>query len=127
MTNKVYVGMCADLIHHGHLNIIKEASKYGEVIIGLLTDSAIASYKRLPALNYNERKIVVENLRGVSKVIPQETLDYIPNLEKIKPSIAEIMVDLLLCLLIAFSIISFTSSLFIKFVDFGLVEVICFM
>ena len=85
MTNKVYVGMCADLIHHGHLNIIKEASKYGEVIIGLLTDSAIASYKRLPALNYNERKIVVENLRGVSKVIPQETLDYIPNLEKIKP------------------------------------------
>ena len=85
MTNKVYVGMCADLIHHGHLNIIKEASKHGEVIIGLLTDSAIASYKRLPALNYNERKIVVENLRGVSKVIPQETLDYIPNLEKIKP------------------------------------------
>ena len=85
MTNKVYVGMCADLIHHGHLNIIKEASKYGEVIIGLLTDSAIASYKRLPALNYDERKIVVENLRGVSKVIPQETLDYIPNLEKIKP------------------------------------------
>ena len=77
--------MCADLIHHGHLNIIKEAKKYGDVIIGLLTDSAIASYKRLPALNYNERKIVVENLRGVSKVIPQETLDYIPNLEKIKP------------------------------------------
>ena len=83
--NKVYIGMCADLIHHGHLNIIKEAKKYGDVIIGLLTDSAIASYKRLPALNYNERKIVVENLRGVSKVIPQETLDYIPNLEKIKP------------------------------------------
>jgi len=82
---KVYVGMCADLIHHGHLNIIKKATEYGEVTIGLLTDSAIASYKRLPALNYEQRKIVVENIKGVDEVIPQETLDYIPNLEKIKP------------------------------------------
>jgi len=84
-TNVVYVGMCADLIHHGHLNIIKEAKKYGEVVVGLLTDSAIASYKRLPALSYEERKIVVENIVGVSKVIPQITLDYIPNIEKLKP------------------------------------------
>lgn len=86
MRNKVYVGMCADLIHHGHLNIIKEASKYGKVVIGLLTDSAIASYKRLPALSYEERKIVIENIVGVNEVIPQDTLDYIPNLEKIKPN-----------------------------------------
>jgi phosphoenolpyruvate phosphomutase len=83
--NKVYVGMCADLIHHGHLNIIKEAKKYGDVVVGLLTDSAIASYKRLPALSYKERKIVVENIVGVSEVIPQETLDYIPNIEELKP------------------------------------------
>ena len=76
MSKVVYVGMCADLIHHGHLNIIKEAKKYGDVVIGLLTDSAIASYKRLPALSYEERKIVVENIVGVSRVIPQETLDY---------------------------------------------------
>tara|TARA_X000001382_G_scaffold32121_2_gene20988 strand:- start:2546 stop:3865 length:1320 start_codon:yes stop_codon:yes gene_type:complete len=82
----VYIGMCADLIHHGHLNIIQEAKKHGKVIIGLLTDSAIASYKRLPALSYEERKIVVENIVGVSEVIPQDTLDYIPNLEKIKPN-----------------------------------------
>ena len=82
---KVYVGMCADLIHHGHLNIINNAKKYGEVTIGLLTDSAIASYKRLPALNYEQRKIVVENIKGVDKVIPQDTLDYIPNLEELKP------------------------------------------
>ena len=86
LMSKVYVGMCADLIHHGHLNIIKEAKKYGEVIVGLLTDSAIASYKRLPALSYEERKIVVENIVGVSKVIPQETLDYIPNIEELKPN-----------------------------------------
>ena len=81
----VYVGMCADLIHHGHLNIINNAKKYGKVIVGLLTDSAIADYKRLPALSYDQRKIVVENIKGVDEVIPQETLDYIPNLEKIKP------------------------------------------
>ena len=80
----VYVGMCADLIHHGHLNIIKEAKKYGYVIVGLLTDSAIASYKRLPALSYKERKIVVENIVGVGRVVQQETLDYIPKLEKYK-------------------------------------------
>ncbi len=84
-TKLVYVGMCADLIHHGHLNIIKEAQKYGKVVVGLLTDSAIASYKRLPALGYDERKIVVENIVGVHKVIPQSTLDYIPNIEKLKP------------------------------------------
>ena len=86
MNNIVYVGMCADLIHHGHLNIIKEAQKYGNVIVGLLTDKAISSYKRLPALSYEQRKIVIENIKGVDKVIPQNTLDYIPNLEKLKPS-----------------------------------------
>jgi phosphoenolpyruvate phosphomutase len=85
MNRIVYAGMCADLIHHGHLNIIKNAKKYGEVIVGLLTDSAIASYKRLPALSYEERKIVVENIVGVGRVVPQKTLDYIPNLEKYKP------------------------------------------
>ena len=67
------------------MNIINTAKQYGKVIVGLLTDSAIGSYKRLPALNYEQRKVVVENLRGVDDVIPQDTLDYIPNLEKIKP------------------------------------------
>ena len=85
MNNIVYIGMCADFIHHGHLNIIKNAKDYGRVVVGLLTESAIADYKRLPALNYEQRKIVVENIKGVDEVIPQETLDYIPNLEKIKP------------------------------------------
>ena len=82
---KVYVGMSADLIHPGHLNIIKEASKLGEVTIGLLTDEAIASYKRLPYLEFDQRKQIVENIKGVSSVIPQETLDYTSNLMKIKP------------------------------------------
>jgi phosphoenolpyruvate phosphomutase len=81
----VYVGMSADIIHPGHLNIIKEAKKLGRLIVGVLTDNAIASYKRLPYLNYEQRKIIVENIKGVDEVIPQETLDYVPNLVKIKP------------------------------------------
>lgn len=81
----VYVGMSADIIHPGHLNIIHEAQKLGKVIVGVLTDEAIASYKRLPYLNYEQRSLVVKNLKGVSEVIPQTTLDYRPNLEKIKP------------------------------------------
>lgn len=82
---KVYVGMSADLIHPGHLNIINEAKKLGEVTVGLLTDQAIASYKRLPYLTFEQRKIIVENIKGVDKVVAQETLDYVPNLKKLKP------------------------------------------
>ena len=81
----VYVGMSADIIHPGHLNILHEAQKYGRVIVGVLTDEAIASYKRLPYLNYEQRSMVVKDLKGVSEVIPQTTLDYRTNLEKIRP------------------------------------------
>jgi phosphoenolpyruvate phosphomutase len=82
---KVYVGMSADIVHHGHMNIIKEAKKLGRVIVGLLTDEAIASYKRLPLIPYNKREIIIQNIKGVDEVVPQEMLDYIPNLRKIKP------------------------------------------
>ena len=82
---KVYVGMSADIVHHGHLNIIKEAKKLGKVIVGLLTDEAIASYKRLPLIPYDKRKIIVNNIKGVDEVVPQEILDYVPNLRKLKP------------------------------------------
>lgn len=85
MLKKVYVGMSVDLVHPGHLNVINEARKLGEVTIGLLEDKAIATYKRPPFLTYEQRKIVVENIKGVSHVIPQETLDYTENLEKLKP------------------------------------------
>ncbi len=81
----VYVGMSADIIHPGHLNIIHEAAKLGRVVVGVLTDKAIASYKRLPYLNYDQRALVVSNLKGVDSVIPQTTLDYVPNLEKLRP------------------------------------------
>ncbi len=82
---KVYVGMSADIIHPGHLNIIKEAVKLGDVTVGVLTDAAIASYKRLPYLNYEQRAEIVENLKGVERVVPQTTLDYVPNLRELKP------------------------------------------
>jgi phosphoenolpyruvate phosphomutase len=77
--------MCADLVHHGHINIINEASKLGEVTVGLLTDEAIAGYKRVPLLPYEHRKKIIEGMKGVSRVVPQDTLDYVPNLMKIRP------------------------------------------
>lgn len=82
---KVYVGLAVDIIHEGHINILKTASKYGEVIVGLLTDEAISSYKNIPHLNFERRKIVVQNIKYVKKVIPQSTLSYVPNLKKLKP------------------------------------------
>ena len=77
--------MSADLIHQGHLNIIAEGKTLGKVIVGLLTDEAIASYKRLPLIAFKDRKTIVENLKGVEKVVSQTTLDYVPNLKEIKP------------------------------------------
>ena len=85
MNKKVYVGMSADLLHPGHINILKEASKLGQVTVGLLTDKAIASYKRLPFMSFEQRKEVVENVKGVFNVVTQDTLDYRPNLEEIRP------------------------------------------
>ena len=85
MTKTVYVGMSADLVHPGHLNIIKKAASLGEVTIGLLTDQAIASYKRVPFMTFEQRQQVVESIKGVSRVVAQTTLDYVPNLEKYKP------------------------------------------
>lgn len=82
---KVYVALSADILHEGHINILKIASNLGNVTVGLLTDKAIAEYKKLPLLNYNQRKQVVENIKFVTEVIPQETLDYRPNLIDIKP------------------------------------------
>jgi phosphoenolpyruvate phosphomutase len=77
--------MSADLIHPGHINVLERAAELGEVTIGLLTDAAIASYKRLPHMTYPQRSVVVQNLKGVTRVVAQETLDYVPNLEMLKP------------------------------------------
>ena len=77
--------MSADMIHPGHLNIIHEAVKLGSVTVGVLTDAAIASYKRLPYLTYEQRAEIVSNRKGVDRGVPQTTLDYVPNLRTLKP------------------------------------------
>lgn len=77
--------MSADLIHPGHINIIEEAAKLGDVTLGLLTDEAIASYKRLPYLDYEKRFKTVFAIKGVKEVVPQHQLDYRPNLKSLKP------------------------------------------
>ncbi|MCC8028112.1 MAG: adenylyltransferase/cytidyltransferase family protein [Clostridium sp.] len=81
----VYVPMAVDTVHPGHLNIIKVASGLGQVMVGLFTDEAIASYKRVPAMTYEQRKLIIENIKGVDMVVKQETRDYEPNLLKYKP------------------------------------------
>ena len=80
-----YVAIASDIIHHGHIKVIEEAAKYGEVIIGLLTDEAIATYKRIPILDYEVRKKVFENFKQVKKVVKQEELSYSKNLKALKP------------------------------------------
>tara|TARA_Y100000996_G_scaffold406807_1_gene383611 strand:+ start:407 stop:934 length:528 start_codon:yes stop_codon:yes gene_type:complete len=81
----VYVGLSADIMHKGHINILKTAKRYGDVTVGLLTDKAISTYKNVPYLNFAQRKIIIENIKYVKRVIPQNTLDYTQNLKKIKP------------------------------------------
>ena len=87
MAKTVYLGITGDIIHPGIINIINEGAKLGELTIGLLTDSAIVSHKRLPYLTYEQRKQVVENIKGVSRVVPQEDWSYVPNLKLYKPDI----------------------------------------
>ena len=77
--------MIADIMHPGLINIIQEGAKYGDVIIGLFTDKAIATHKRLPYLTYEQRKNVVENIKGVSEIVPQDDWSYVPNLVRYKP------------------------------------------
>ena len=77
--------MSADIIHQGHLNILNLAREKGYVIVGLLTDSAISSYKAPPLLPYEQRASMLRNLKLVDEVIPQKTLDYVDNLQNIKP------------------------------------------
>ena len=86
MSKLVYIGMSADLVHPGHLNVIKKGRELGRVIIGLLTDEAIASYKRVPYLPFQQRKLIMENIAGVSEVVAQQTLDYTDNLRLLKPN-----------------------------------------
>ena len=85
MAKIVYLGMIGDIMHPGLINIINEGAKYGDVMIGLFTDKAIATHKRLPYLTYEQRKNVIENIKGVASIVPQDEWSYVPNLLKYKP------------------------------------------
>ncbi|WP_315070636.1 phosphoenolpyruvate mutase [uncultured Clostridium sp.] len=82
----VYVAMSADIIHQGHLNVFNEARKFGNIIVGLHTDDVIRGYWRNPIMKYEERKEVVSNIKGVVSVVPQDSLDQVENLIKLKPN-----------------------------------------
>ena len=85
MSKTVYVGMAVDILHDGHMSLIETARRYGDVVIGLLTDQAVLKFDRLPYLAYEHRKRILENVAGVKKVVPQDDLDYVPNLRKLRP------------------------------------------
>ena len=85
MAKTVYLGMIGDIMHTGLINIINEGTKYGDVMIGLFTDKAIATHKRLPYLTYEQRKNVIENIKGVASIVPQDEWSYVQNLLKYKP------------------------------------------
>ena len=84
-SRKVYMCFSSDIIHGGHISIIKKAQKLGKLIIGVLSDEAVSSYKRLPLVPASERKVMFENIAGVHKVIEQNTLSYKKNLEMLHP------------------------------------------
>ena len=83
--SKVYVSLIADLLHVGHVNILKEAAKLGEVTVGLLTLEACGELNDIPYLEYKSRKEVLDNLSMVKEVIPQNTASYKSNLEILRP------------------------------------------
>ncbi len=86
-SRKVYMCFSTDIIHGGHISIIRKAAKLGKLIIGVLSDEAVASYKRFPIVPASERKRLFESITGVYKVVDQDTLSYRDNLLKYKPSI----------------------------------------
>ena len=82
----VYMGFGTDIIHGGHIKIIKRAQRLGKLIIGVLSDEAVSSYKRIPLLSFDERKELLANIAGIYKVVEQSTLSYRKNLEKYRPN-----------------------------------------
>ena len=87
MSKTVYMCFSTDMIHSGHIDIIRKAEKLGKLTIGVLSDEAIASFKRFPLMPFEERKVLFENITGVSKVVEQKELSYKNILNELKPDI----------------------------------------
>lgn len=81
----VYMCFATDILHSGHIAILKKAKRLGKLMIGVLSDKAVAGYKRFPLLPYEERRAMLESLAGVSRVVEQRTLSYRENLETFRP------------------------------------------
>ncbi len=84
-TKTVYLCFSTDIIHGGHIAIIHKARELGELTVGVLSDEAVASYKRFPLVPASERKVMFENIAGVSRVVEQKTLSYKDILEELRP------------------------------------------
>lgn len=82
---KVYACFCTDVIHEGHLNIIKQGAKYGKVIAGILSDKAMIRYNRFPTVSFEERKKMLEDIEEVSEVVVQDEVMYEDILKELKP------------------------------------------
>lgn len=87
MKNRVYMCFSTDMIHSGHIDIIRKAEKLGDLTIGVLSDEAIASFKRYPLMPFEERKVLFENISGVKKVVEQKELSYKSILLELRPDI----------------------------------------
>ena len=87
MKKKIYLTLSLDIIHHGHIRIIEHAKSLGDLTVGLLTDKAVSSHKRMPLLNYDQRKEILKNIEGVSKIIPQTEWEHSKNILRYKPDI----------------------------------------
>ncbi len=85
MKKTVYISLTADSIHHGHMKLFETARKYGDIIIGLLSDKAVAEHKRIPYLNFEQRKKILTNFKGVKSVIKQNEWDYSKSIKSLKP------------------------------------------
>lgn len=82
---KVYISLTADNLHHGHIKLINEAKKYGDITVGLLTDRAVATHKKLPILNFEQRKLILQNISGIKEVVAQNEWDDSVEIRKLKP------------------------------------------
>jgi len=82
----VYMCFSADLIHSGHIAIIRKARRLGRLVVGVLSDEAVASYKRYPLIPYSERASLFANISGVAEVVEQRTLSYADNLRQLHPA-----------------------------------------
>lgn len=83
----VYMAFSSDILHGGHMAILKKAARLGKLTVGVLSDEAVASYKRYPLVPCEERKALFQNIKGVAHVIEQEDFSYRKVLEELKPDI----------------------------------------